>query len=257
MKKALPTAVFALCAFATFALDRIVDEAALLSDSEKIALSYSIENIIAQYNFDLVIVTQNSLNGKAAQDFADDYFDYGGYGLGEARDGILFLVGMDERVFYLSTSGRGIQAFTDYGIRRTNERMTSSLREARYAQAFTTLLNDTEYYLDCLRSGSPFDRAGKDSETKAALLFIIALTSVSIALIVSLVLRARLKNVLRRYVQHDYVRPGSFNVTYRSDQFLYTNTTKTVRQSNGTDSGGSSTHTSSSGRTHGGGGGSF
>ena len=39
-------------------------------------------------------MTAGSLNGKTATKYADDYFDYNGYGLGNEKDGILLLISM-------------------------------------------------------------------------------------------------------------------------------------------------------------------
>ena len=54
-----------------------------------------------QYNMDAVIVTSNNLNGKSQQDYADDYFDYNGYGVGEDKSGLLLLIDMDDRKVWI------------------------------------------------------------------------------------------------------------------------------------------------------------
>ena len=58
-----------------------------------------------------------------------------------------------------------------------------------------------------------------------------------------------------RFMDKDYVRSGSMVVTGSYDNFLFNNVTRVARPKN--TSSGSSTHTSSSGRTHGGGGKKF
>ena len=57
----------------------IVDDANLLSQSEKNELIEDIENFREKYNMDAVIVTSNDLEGKTPRDYADDYYDYNGY----------------------------------------------------------------------------------------------------------------------------------------------------------------------------------
>ncbi|MDR2808908.1 MAG: TPM domain-containing protein [Spirochaetaceae bacterium] len=266
MKRALLCAAFVLSCAVTAALDRVVDEAEALSTAERTALAHDIDTIIQEYKFDVAIVTQSNLGGKPAQDFADDYFDYNGYGIGESRDGILFLIAMEERTFHLSTSGYGMRVFTDYGLRRTIERMKSALQEGRYFEAFSTLLSDTVYYLDHARSGAPFDRGSADPESAPhsagketrLLLFVIALVALGIALAVAFALKSQLKSIHSQRSAQAYLKQGSFQVTGRSDQFLYSTTTKTARQTNNTGGGtGSTTHTGSSGRSHGGAGGKF
>ena len=54
---------------------------------------------------------------------------------------------------------------------------------------------------------------------------------------------------------HGYMRPGSFNLAMSQDVFLYSRTDRIKIQKES--SSGSSTHISSSGRSHGGGGGSY
>ena len=58
---------------------------------------------------------------------------------------------------------------------------------------------------------------------------------------------------------NSYVKSGSFNVTERSDLYLYRHVSKTAKpkDNGGSSGGGSSTHTSSSGTSHGGSSGSF
>ncbi len=57
----------------------IVDDAKLLSQTEKLELNKRVEKIREKYNMDAVIVTSNDLGGKSPRDYADDYYDYNGY----------------------------------------------------------------------------------------------------------------------------------------------------------------------------------
>ena len=94
----------------------VVDDADLLSASEASELSSIAEEISRRQQCDVVILTVDSLGGKSATAYADDYFDYNGYGYGADRSGILFLLSMEERDWWMSTRGSAIQAFTDDGI---------------------------------------------------------------------------------------------------------------------------------------------
>ena len=46
----------------------------------------------------MVIVTVDDTRGKKARDFADDFFDYNGFGYGRDRDGILLLIDISDRI---------------------------------------------------------------------------------------------------------------------------------------------------------------
>ena len=73
----------------------VFDEANLLLEDEEESLNLKANNLSDKYNMDIVIVTTNDTMGKSSRDFADDYFDYGGFGVGEDYSGILFLIDMD------------------------------------------------------------------------------------------------------------------------------------------------------------------
>ncbi len=69
----------------------VFDEANLLLEDEEESLNLKANNLSDKYNMDIVIVTTNdTMGGKSSRDFADDYFDYGGFGVGEDYSGILF-----------------------------------------------------------------------------------------------------------------------------------------------------------------------
>ena len=90
-----------------------------------------------------------------------------------------------------------------------------------------------------------------------------------VAVIVMTVMKSGMKSVHMKAEASDYVREGSFDLTESNDTYLYRTVTKTEKpkdddKGSGSSGGGfgsggnfSSTHTSSSGSTHGGRGGSF
>ena len=77
-----------------------------------------------------------------------------------------------------------------------------------------------------------------------------------IAFIATAIMRSKLKSVRSKSGATDYIKQGSFRVTRANDFFLYRTVSRRARPKD-TGSGGSSTHRSSSGRSHGGGGGRF
>ena len=88
---------------------------------------------------------------------------------------------------------------------------------------------------------------------------ILLLISVGIGLFAALIvtgsMKGKLKTVHAQAAASQYVKPGSMNITERREMFLYSQIQRHKRETKA--SGGSSTHTSSSGRTHGGSSGKF
>ncbi|MDE6470933.1 MAG: TPM domain-containing protein [Eubacterium sp.] len=89
---------------------RVIDEADILTNEEEEKLNQKLDEINTEYSYDVVIATTDSLEGYSAEEFADDCYDYNGFG----EDGILFLVSMEGRDWAISTSGEAINVFTDY-----------------------------------------------------------------------------------------------------------------------------------------------
>jgi len=248
------------------ALSLLVDEAGLLGAAEAVRLRDRLEKLSAKWKNDIVIVTVDSTGGSTPMDFADDWFDYNGYGR-DARaditegDGLLLLVSMDERDWWISTKGYSIYAFTDAGIEFLGKQLTSNgLSDGEYAKAFDDFADWCDRFFGKAAAGKPYDRGSlPKTSTDVALLFILAFGGgLLIALIVTGRMKKQLKTVRKKQAAADYVRPGSLQVAYANEQFLYRNVTRVrVETSSSGGGGGSSTHSSSSGSSHGGGGGKF
>ena len=233
---------------------RVVDDAQILSDSEEAALEDRLENIKDTQGIDAVVVTKASLYGEDLQEFADDFYDYGGYG----TDGMLLMVVLDEREWYISTAGYGIDAVTDAGLSYMAKQFAGDLGDGSYYEAFTIYADLCEDFVRQARSGEPYDTGNLP---KGAFPFVRNLLTALVigfvsALIATGVMKGKLKTVHAQMKADDYVKQGSLKVTHSKDLFLYTHVSKQPKPKE-TRSGGSHTHVSSSGTAHGGGGGKF
>ena len=247
----LITLSFAVPAFAE-AMPRLVDQADLLTDAQEAALLSKLDTISNKHGMDVVVVTADTLEGKSPTAYADDFYDYNGY----CEDGILLLVSMEDSDWWISTAGYGITAFTDAGIEYLGNRFVPSLSDGDYAGAFEIYANTCDEFITQAKTGDPYDTHNLPKEPFAFLMnlgicFVIGLV---IAAIATAIMKGQLKSVRSQSGAANYVKSGSLNVTHRQDLFLYRDVKRTAKPK---DSGGSSTHTSSSGRSHGGGGGKF
>lgn len=262
------------CALAASDLPQVIDNAYLLSASERDALETKAAALRGEYEMDVVILTVDSLHGKRPQDYADDYYDENGYGCGEEKSGLLFLISMEERDWYISTCGEAIYAFTDYGIQQVGEAALPYLSDGEYYEAFDAYLDELPIYFSAYRSGAPLDGYADTSgdyyhgdqesvvhyeKRRTPSLVISLLIGAAVAGIVVLVMRTSMNTNRLQSGASDYLEQGSFHLNRQQDLFLYSHVSKTHRPQNNNSSGGggSSTHTSSSGRSHGGGGGKF
>lgn len=239
---------------------RLVDNAGILAADDSETLAALLDEVSARRNADIVIVTTDSLDGKTPQAYADDFYDENGYGQGANRDGVLFLICMGTRDWYISTTGAGIDAITDAGREYIADQFLSDLSNGYYIDAFTTFANQCDIFFEQAENGEPFDGDNMpkgDFSVGMNLLIALAIGFV-IALIATGIMRGKLKTVRRQAAADSYVKPGSLNITESRDLFLYTHVDRRERpKDDDNSSSGSSTHVSSSGTTHGGGGGKF
>ena len=144
-------------------LPRLVDNADLLMADDAEALLADLDSRSEALQFDIVIVTVDSLDGETPQNYAEDFFWYNNYGLGEDRDGALLLVAMDTRDWYIATHGFGITAITPAGREAMVDRFLPQLSNAEYAAAFSTFAEECEDYVNQARNGSAYDKIGRAS----------------------------------------------------------------------------------------------
>lgn len=237
----------------------VIDDAGLIKASDEKELDKKIKNI-QKDKFDVVILTVKSLDGKSAQDYADDYYDNNDYGLDNEKSGVLFLVSKGDRKYHISTKGAGIKAFTDYGIGRIKEEIKPYLSDGDYFNACDEFLNITKDFVKAYKDGTPYDTGNPyNEEIDYVILEVIALVIAFVIALISVgIMRLRMNTAKPKGTAMEYIKKGSFKLTSEKDIFMYSTVTKTAKpKDNDNSAGGSTTHVSSSGSEHGGGGGSF
>lgn len=229
-------------------LPLLVDDADLLTDSEERSLNSKLERISEEQKCEVAIVTIYSLNGKTATEYADDFFDYNGYGYGEEDDGILLLVSMEDSDWWVSTHGYAIRAFTDAKQDYMADKFLPYLSNGDFKGAFDTFAELCDESLTKARAGTQLFSAKR---------ILISLgIGVVFAFIITAIMKGKLKSVRYQPAATSYVKQNSLNISLSRDLFLYRKVDRRVIPKD-SGSGGSSTHRSSSGRIHGGSGGKF
>ncbi len=241
----------------------LVDDADLLSTSEEEELLGKLTEISERQNLDVVVVTNNDLGGKTATEYADDFFDYNGYGYGSDHDGILFLVSMDDRSWALSTTGYGIEVFTDAGQEYMTDRIVPYLSEGNYIDAFLTYADLCDQFIEQARTAEPYD-VGNMPKGKVPwfLLPVNALLGFLGMLPIANHKKNKLKTVYKAQSAKAYLVPKSLKFSRETDQFIGKHVTHVPhvdpdRDGGGHSGGGSSVHFGSSGVSHGGSSGHF
>lgn len=223
------------------ASEKIYDFADLFSDEEEQNLYEQAMNFIEKKNLDIVIVTIDENNKSSSMAYADDFYDYNDFGIGEDYSGILLLIDMDTRNIWISTTGEAIKKYTDSKIDDILDEIQPYAKKANYydcAKEFIHIAQSQDFY------------------TFLSYICIGIIIAIIIASIFCVIFASKHKPVKLNTSASNYLDKSSLKITNRQDSFVSTHTSRTPISSSSS-SGGSSSHSGSSGISHGGGGRSF
>jgi len=232
-----------------------------LKDDEVKELQTIIEAINKDYKLDVVVVITKDTQGKSSRDFADDYYDNNGFGVGVDYSGLLLLINIDKREIWISTTGRAIDIFTDARITDITKAITSELSNGKYNEACKTFVNEVRKYAEL---GVPQGQHRVEVNTGERVSYfqrviqIIKFLPVYLgAFIISIIatIIASLSSKGKVTINNRTYEDGTFVLADSRDDFVREYVTKTKIETSSNNK--SSTHSGSSGRSHGGGGGSF
>lgn len=240
------------------ASEKVYDFAELLTPSEEEQIYNRVQKFINKTNLDLAVVTINDNNKFSAMEYADDFYDYNDFGTDSEYSGVLFLVDMDTREIYMSTTGKAISMYSDYRIDMTLDAIYQDFSNENYLNGITKFVAIIENY-DTM--GLPSNKDSKyainnsgEVYRKFPWLIVFGIPSVITAIVIGILIS---KNKLVRVAtsSREYLDKDSLKIKTVSDRLVSTNTIAVPRSSGSSSGGGgSSRHSGSSGRSHGGGG---
>ena len=226
-------------------MPRLVDGAGLLSTAQADALLAKLDEISESRLCDVAIVTVRSPGGKSPTDYADDFYDYNGYGMGDNDDGILLLISMEGRDWAITTHGSAIRTFTDDGQANIMSQVGQYLSSGNYALAFDSFAALCNELLAQPTDVGSFRRF-------LNLLPFCLLLGFGLSFLFTAVMKAPMRSVRMRTTANSYLSDGGIAITKSSERFLFSRVSKTMRQSASSKGSGPGTRISSSGRSHGG-----
>lgn len=260
---------------------RVFDQAGLFSETEIIQLEEKIAQCRKSTKMDVVIVSAYADGERSAEEYADDYYDYGGFGVGKKASGVLLLYYMDGPgqpggECYISTAGTMINMLTDERIESILDGVYGDLGNRDFAGATEHFLEDVKAYV---KEGVESGQYTYDRDTGEIVRYhSIRLYEVAIAMVIAGILAGSVcLDIKKRYAMKQSSREISNSLqAYRADcAFCFsvagdkmvnkyvrsvpiprnTSSGSGGRGHSGSSSAGRSTiHTSSSGSSHGGGG---
>lgn len=225
----------------------VADVPGMLSADEYEELSERLNSLRSTYDIDAAFIISDEMITEDAQTEADDIYDSYEYGVGENYDGILYFVCETTHEYAFSTCGRAIEIFNDDGLEYIDEAMLPYLKKGDYYQAGMVYADKCAELMEMAANGEPYKK-------KINILYVIAgIILIPLAVAFGLMTRklSKMNTAVMQPGAANYMKPGSMNMNFSRDIFLYSTVSKREKPKE------SSTHTSSSGRTHGGRSGSF
>lgn len=217
---------------------RLLDEAELLSSSQAKKLSDKLDKISKELAFDIIIVTMDDFGGGDVESFTEDLYDAV---YGSDRNGVILLISMEERDWCISGNAEGKDIFTSGNNDAIADAITPYLSDGDYAAAFDEFVAQCEYYIDGERNGYPF--------ATTTWIMVAAGVGLLVAFIATAIMKGQLKSVRLQRAAHNYMKPGSMQLTYANDIYLYSTVSRSRRtDNNSSGSGGSGSHSTSSGK---------
>ena len=246
------TMTLLLPAYAAFENPPIIDDAGYLMQSELDELSRELDKVREKYNFEVAIYTESDMTSSTAEASADDIYDYGGYGAGENDDGIMLYICSDTREYHFTTHGKGLKYFNANGLAYLESKVLPHLSENDYYEAFEEYIETTDELLQMAKDGKPYNEKQYSMKYLFGVIIVCLIAPILIAFWMMKRKLKKMKTAVENDYAANYIKSGSMRIDTSRDLFLYSRITKTERPKSS-----SGTHTSSSGRTHGGRGGSF
>ena len=248
---------------------KIYDFAELLSEEEEQKLYSLVSDYISKYNMDMVLLTISEnpygISDRYTELYAQDFYDYNNFGIGDTYDGIIIIIDMANRYPFIVTTGEAILTYDDERINNMHDDAYDYLANGEYYKAFEAYVESADSYASsgvpesnqyyCIDSDGEYYKC--KSAPKKVNWLVTILASVFGSFIPVFVHLRKYRGIRLATNANSYLK--STIMTTENDTFLTTFTTRTRRSSDsggsGHSGGGSSISHGSSGRSHGGGGG--
>ena len=263
-----------LAAPAALAHSLVTDDAGLYTPEETEEMEGLISELIDRFQMDIGVLTTRDVPYASGDDsvtvaWADAYYEDNGFGLGEDRAGVLFILDMTNRYNYLSTAGTMADYLNDHRIEEILESADEALYSGDYGEAMLSQLRVLGKFL---RAGIEEGSFRYDEQTGQRLTGLYNRLTLSegllaagggIALGLFIALCVSSSYLLKGKTYRYHLNDDNVHVRFTRDEetFLRERVTRTdISSGSGSRGGGggggrgSGMHTSSGGMSHGGGG---
>ena len=144
-----------LLTVSALAAEHVEDRSRLFAPEQITEMNAIITRIRDKYKIDAAVLTTGEVPKNKSEstsehtaDFADEYFDKNGFGIGPEHDGVLFLIDMNNRLPYISTKGIMIDYLDDARLNEAFREADKYLQTHDYGHATVRVLEFFEKVLE-------------------------------------------------------------------------------------------------------------
>ena len=272
VKKLLVLLAILLLPTLVLADGQVIDNASLFTPDDVLTMEAIIGRIESDHQVDMVVLTTYDVPDDYSEsmwrirDYADDFYDNGGYGMGPDYSGMLILLDINNRAIWLSTGGVMIEYINDMREEVILDRAYEHLSYGGYASGVQAALERVEYYMNKGRAEGTFiydevtgkRLSGMYNALTTNEIMLAGGAAAAAALVVYLCVHGSY-NLTGSTYSYDVSSNASVRLIRDDERFVRQFVTRAPRNtgthsSGGGRSGGSGVHRSSGGRSHGGGG---
>lgn len=236
---------------------RVFDKADVMGSEVKSKLEKISNDAKKKYGADVIFVAVNTLNDRSATEYADDFFYKNGYGEDNDRNGLVFLIAVEDRKWAISTNGKTIDAFTDAGQAYIMDNVLPYLKDDDFSGAFSKFGDYVIDFYEKYTQGRPYDKSTLPKKKRNILLSVAYTFGVAIVPtgLIAFCLIQQMKSVRKQTTASNYLKRDQSNARVVSENYIRSGLVRNRRIDD--EDGGSSTHGNSSGGISGGSSGSF
>ena len=203
----------ALASSAGNSLGYVNDAVGLLSPDEQQELETTAAQLAERYGcgvYVIIVDDYTDYTNGSTRDFAKETYINYDLGVGEDKNGILLVLSISDRDYYLLPKGDiANAAFTDYGQEQLTQEFLDDFRYDNWFAGFRDYMSTAGQYLEAAENG-----------TGVNILFIVVIPCL-ISLAVCGIFAAQMKTARRQTGARGYISHGGVDMRVTQDQFLY------------------------------------
>lgn len=224
---------------------RLADTAGVLSADERNNLNNQLDQYSQELNVDIVVITVDQLSGGDAATEGVALYRQAQMGFSNG-DAAILLISMEDRDWGIAGVGSVDRALNSEARDYLGNTIVKDLGNENYYQAFSSFAEKSKKIIADAQNGKKFKkpfRAGFSAAIAAVISGLASLITVG-------GMKGSLKSVHSKTGASEYVKKNSMNMKEANERFLYTQTSKTKKES-------SSSNTTTSGNSYSGTSGKF